>query len=105
MERMPIDVGPHGKRAWDLLDDVAAERLSLGELFDAWRSGDLAGLRARRADVDLSEEIPGWLAWLRDRTTADTREQTWRISARSSPKVGPYGVPNSSPCGGQVAGQ
>ena len=38
-----MDLGPKGKRAWDLLDEVAADRLTLGELFDAWKADDLEG--------------------------------------------------------------
>ena len=60
IERMLIDLGPHGKRAWDLLDDVATGQLSLGTLYDAWRLDDLEGLRVRRADVDLCEHLSGW---------------------------------------------
>ena len=72
IERMLVDLGPKGKRAWDLLDDVAADRLTLGELFDAWSNDDLAGLRARRVDVDLSGEVAGWQGWLRDRVAPET---------------------------------
>lgn len=72
IERMLVDLGPMGKRAWDLLDDVAADRLTLGALYDAWRNDDLAGLRARRVDVDLTGEVGGWQAWLRDRVQPET---------------------------------
>ena len=72
IERMLVDLGPKGKRAWDLLDDVAADRLTLGELYDAWSTDDLAGLRARQVDVDLADHITGWQAWLADRVTRDT---------------------------------
>ena len=72
IERMLVDLGPKGKRAWDLLDDVAEDRLTLGELYDAWSNDDLAGLRARRVDVDLAGEVAGWQAWLRDRVAPET---------------------------------
>ena len=72
MERMLVELGPKGKRAWDLLDDVATGQLSLGVLYDAWRLDDLQGLRACRADVDLCDHLAGWQAWLQDRTKADT---------------------------------
>ena len=75
IERMLVDLGPKGTRAWDLLDDVAADRLTLGELYDAWKADDLAGLRARRVDVDLVGEVAGWQGWLRDRVARDTAER------------------------------
>jgi len=72
IERMLHDLGPQGKRAWDLLDAVREDRLGLGALFDAWRMNGLDGLRARLADADLSEHIPGWLAWLADRVQPES---------------------------------
>jgi integrase len=74
IERMLSELGPHGKRAWDLLDAVLDERLTLGTLFDAWKIDDLGGLRARMADVDLTTHIGGWRAWLADRTKPDTAQ-------------------------------
>jgi integrase len=72
MERMLLDLGPKGKRAWDLLDAVLADDVTLGELYDAWQANDLDGLRARRADVDLTEHLNGWQTWLTDRIAPDT---------------------------------
>jgi integrase len=72
IERMLVELGPHGKRAWDLLDEVASGTLLLGELFDAWRRNDLEGLRSRRSDVDLEAHVVGWEAWLADRVAPDT---------------------------------
>ncbi len=74
IERMLEVLGPHGMRAWDLLDRVAAGTLSLAELFDAYSANDLDGLRARLADVDLAAHIAGWEAWLGDRVKAATRD-------------------------------
>ena len=74
IERMIDALGPHGTRAWDLLDAVRDGTLSLAELYDAWRLEDLDGLRARRADVDLRDHVAGWQAWLQDRTRADTAQ-------------------------------
>jgi hypothetical protein len=51
----------------DLLGAVADGTLALGPLYDAYRFGDLDGLRLRRADVDLTEQINGWAQWLNDR--------------------------------------
>jgi integrase len=72
IERMLLELGPRGKRAWDLLDPVYQNRLALGVLFDAWRMNDLEGLRSRMADVDLTSHIPAWRAWLSDRAKPDT---------------------------------
>jgi integrase len=72
IERMLVDLGPKGKRAWDLLEDVAEDRLTLGALYDAWKADDLDGLRSRRVDVDLASEVAGWQGWLRDRVQPDT---------------------------------
>ena len=68
------DLGPRGRRAWDLLDAIAEDRLSLGALYDAWRMNDLDGLRARLADEDLAAHIPTWRTWLADRVKASTAE-------------------------------
>jgi integrase len=74
MARMLVELGPHGARAWDLLDAVYERRLTLGRLFDAWQMDDLAGLRERMRDVDLTSHVPGWLAWLTDRIRPDTAQ-------------------------------
>jgi integrase len=74
MARMLVELGPHGSRAWDLLDAVFERRLSLGDLYDAWSSNGLDGLRSRMADVDLTSHIKGWRAWLDDRTKPDTAQ-------------------------------
>jgi len=62
------------ERAWDLLGAVADGTLALGPLYDAYRFGDLDGLRLRRADVDLTEHIGGWSKWLSDRVQPLTRD-------------------------------
>jgi hypothetical protein len=72
--RMLEDLGPPGKRAWDLLDVVDDGTLSLGKPYDGWRGDDLEGLRARRAEVDLRDHVASWQAWLQDRTTAETTQ-------------------------------
>ena len=72
MERMLIELGSKGQRAWDLLDRVEANTLSLTTLFDAWRANDLAGLRQRLDEVNLADHIAGWAAWLADRVKPDT---------------------------------
>src|SRR5215471_4380067 len=72
IERMLVELGPRGLRAFDLLDRVAANTLPLGILFDAYRHNDLSGLRVRLNDVDLCEHVAGWKAWLADRVKPDT---------------------------------
>jgi len=67
-------LGPKAGRAWDLLDAVVAQTLTLGELYDAWRMNDLDGLRGRRADVDLAAHVQAWEAWLKDRVKPGTVE-------------------------------
>jgi integrase len=74
IHRMVEELGPQGARAWDLLDAVADSRLSLGELFDAYRSNGLDSLRSRMADVDLAGYVDGWVLWLGDRVRPDTAE-------------------------------
>jgi len=71
IERMLEDLGPRGRRAWDLLEAVTDRRLDLGTLYDAWRMNDLDGLRARLIDPDLAVHILGWQGWLADRVGAD----------------------------------
>lgn len=72
MGRMLLELGPKGQRAWDLLDRIENNTLSLGALYDAWRRNDLAGLREQMQDVNLESEIVGWRSWLADRVKADT---------------------------------
>jgi integrase len=66
--------GPRARREAHLGSPgrVLAEELTLGELFDAWRADDLAGLRARWADVDLATHMGAWQTWLGDRIAEDT---------------------------------
>ena len=73
MERMLDVLGPKGRRDWDLLERVVDGTLTLGRLYDAYVNNDLATLRARLADADLTEHVPGWVLWLGDRVSADTR--------------------------------
>ena len=63
------------QREWELLDAVACGSLMLGELYDAYRMEDLDGLRARRADVDLTAYLDGWSKWLEARVTAGTMKE------------------------------
>jgi|GEM_PF-565116 len=74
MERMLEELGPHGKRAWDLLERVAGGTLALADLFDAYSNNDLDGLRARLADVDLEPYVEEWHAWLGDKVKASSAD-------------------------------
>ncbi len=44
IERMLVELGPKGRRAWDLLDRVANNTLELSTLFDFYARNDLDGL-------------------------------------------------------------
>jgi len=75
MERMLEALGPKGARAWEFLEAVLDSRLTLGQLFDAYRMNDLDGLRATLQDVDLRDHVAGWQGWLRDRVGASSQER------------------------------
>jgi integrase len=74
IERMLLELGPNGRREWDLLERVVDGSLPLGRVFDAWSNNDLDGLRAQLTDVDLTTLIPDWQAWLVDRVGPDSRD-------------------------------
>ena len=88
IESMLAELGPNGQRAWDLLDRVVANTLTLPELYDAYSHNDLDGLRtrlraaeerereadARRREPNLDEHVALWKMWLSDRVKPDTRE-------------------------------
>ena len=54
MHRMVRDLGARGRRRWDLLGAVVDKRLTLGQLYDAYHTGQLEALAASLHDVDLS---------------------------------------------------
>ncbi len=64
MQRMIDDLGPAGKRAWDVLDRVAQKTLELSALYDKWVAAgrDLEELRASLDDVDLEPYVATWHA-------------------------------------------
>ena len=81
MERMLEELGHRGQHAWDLLDRVAANTLSVAKLYHAFSHNDLEGLRSRlqaaetnTRDVDLADHVAPWTRWLADRVKQDTRE-------------------------------
>ena len=59
MHRMVRDLGPRGRRRWDLLCAVTDRppRLTLAQLYDAYRAGTLEALAASLHDVDLSAMV------------------------------------------------
>ena len=74
MARMIDDLGPSGRRDWELLEAVLSDRLTVGSLFDAHTRNDLDGLRTRLNDVDLNDFVPAWLDVLRASLAKDTVE-------------------------------
>lgn len=72
MQRMLQELGPQGKRRWDLLAPVADGRLRLAQLYDAYVARDLDGLLARLDDLDLRPLIPQWQAWVAVRVRSET---------------------------------
>jgi integrase len=72
--RMIDDLGPKGRRAWVFLDAVAANTLPVGDLYDAYTTGDLDGLHARMQDVDLEPSVTPWLKATGSRVVTDTIE-------------------------------
>jgi integrase len=68
------DLGPRGKRAWDLLTPLAAKSLTVPELYDAYSRGQLDQLRESMNDVDLEPQVERWLGAVQGRIAVDTRE-------------------------------
>lgn len=123
MERMVQDLGPQGKRRWDLLGPVIEGRVSLAQLYDAYVARDLDGFLARLADLDLRPHLDGWESWARDRVNPATVERyrlyldslapadgpwwrstltaeaaaEWLATRRRAPRTGKRGVPKEIP--------
>jgi hypothetical protein len=57
MGRMIDDLGPRGKRVWDLLGALTTKSLTVPDLFDAYSRGQLDELRERMNDVDLEPQV------------------------------------------------
>lgn len=73
IERMLHDLGPRGRRDWELLDAVADHRLPIGDLFDAWRANHLDRVRTMLGDVDLEPAVARWLRSKAGNIADDTR--------------------------------
>ncbi len=82
MARMVDELGPRGRRSWDLLNPVARGGLTVGQLYDAYAQNDLDGLRERLNDVDLEPHVERWIGALRGRLAPDTTEH-YELYARS----------------------
>lgn len=82
MARMVDELGPRGRRSWDLLNPVARGDLTIGQLYDAYSQNDLDGLRVRLNDVDLEPHVARWIGTLRGRLASDTVEH-YEVYARS----------------------
>lgn len=83
-------LGPKRDRAWDLLDRIEDNTLSLGDLYDAFVMNALGDLRDRlrakdadaetaalaaaalAADPDIEPEVATWARWLPDEVKPDT---------------------------------
>ena len=72
MARMIDELGPSGKRDWDLLNAVASGELDIPVLYDAYHTNDLNGLREQLRDIDLEPFVQSWLDVLESRVAADT---------------------------------
>lgn len=82
MARMIDDLGPRGKRAWDLLDAVAIGSLKVSELYDAFSCGQLDQLRERIHDVDLEAQVAEWLKAIESNVAPETLEH-YKLYVRS----------------------
>ncbi len=84
IDRMLEELGPRGKRAWDLLGAVVADKLSLARLYDAYATRSLEQLRAELNDVDLLPFIERWQTWLEGRVTPETADR-YEVHLRTIP--------------------
>lgn len=74
MARMLDEIGPRGRREWDLLDAVGSNSLDVASLYDAYRSHSLEDLRRKLNDADLEPRVSDWIASIAARVAPDTRE-------------------------------
>jgi integrase len=79
IERMLEDLGPRGRREWDLLDAVVTNRISLGDLYDAQSGNRLPELRERLREVDLSDYLDRWSDWVRASLGDTGSAETYRM--------------------------
>lgn len=72
MKRMLEDLGPQGKRSWDLLDAIASKVITVGQLYDAYSSSGLNSLREQLHDINLEPYVTAWVKGLRTDLAPDT---------------------------------
>lgn len=78
METMLHELGPRGTRRWDLLEPVVRGQVSLGQLYDAWRSKTVDRLLATLADTDLRPLLNDWEARLLNAPATAARGREYR---------------------------
>lgn len=61
------------ERRWTLTDAIRANRITLGQLYDAYVANDLDGLERRLKAVNLADHLDGWIAWVKGTRRADVR--------------------------------
>jgi integrase len=61
MERMLLDLGPRGRRRWDVLERLVDGSLTLGRVLDAWDRSALDELLAAFADEDVAPLVEPFL--------------------------------------------
>jgi len=72
--RVIDELGPEGRREWELLDAVATGALEVASLYDAYRSNALDALRERLKDADLEPIVRDSLDSIAARVAPDTVE-------------------------------
>jgi integrase len=87
MSRMVDDLGPRGRRAWDLLEAVESKRLAVAQLYDAYSMGRLDLLREQLEDVDLEPQVSDWLKVIASHMAPDTLDH-YELYVRSLIQVG-----------------
>jgi|ERR1035437_9973719 integrase len=58
--RMVDDLGPRGKRRWDILKAVSDGHMTLAQLWDSYSTNGIDQLTARLNDIDLSPLVDEW---------------------------------------------
>jgi integrase len=58
--RMVDDLGPRGKRRWDILSVVTDGRMTLAQLWDSYSANGIDQLTIRINDIDLSPLVDEW---------------------------------------------
>ncbi len=88
IERAIFDLA--SRREWDLLAAVRDGRLTVGDVFDAHRTRDLAALRLRLSDTDLRPLIEPWLLVHGAKAKPDTVSHYRTVLHRLMPEGQPF---------------